>query len=135
MNFSRFKSFKAVIAAGLALAALGAASVAQARDNVYWSVGVQAAPGVTLGVGNHRPYAAPVYVQPAPVYVQPAPVYMPPQQVYYPQNYYVQPAPVYVQPYPVYRAGYHRPHNDWHGNGRGNGHGKHKHHRNHRGRD
>jgi hypothetical protein len=124
MSKSRF-----LLAAGLMLVALAGASVAQARDNVYWSVGVHAAPGVTLGVGNHRPvYAAPVYVQPAPVYVQPAPIYVQPApiyvpapRVYYPQNYYVQHAPAY----PVYYDG-HR--------GRGHWHGKHhhKHHKHHR---
>ena len=59
----------------VALAAVGTA--AQARDNVYWSLGVQAAPGVSLGVGNVRP----VYVAPAPVYVAPAPVYLAPAPV------------------------------------------------------
>lgn len=109
MNKSRF-----LAVAGLALAALGGASVAQARDNVYWSLGVHSAPGVTVGVGNHRPvYAAPVYVRPAPVYVQPAPIYVQPAPVYYPQAYYAQPA------YPVY---YGHP---------GKGHGKHKHHKKH----
>lgn len=74
----------------LAFAAMGFAGVAQARDNVYWSVGV-GSPGVAVNVGNAFPVytPAPVYVQPAPVYVQPAPVY-------------VQPAPVYVQPRPYY---------------------------------
>lgn len=123
MNMSRF-----LAVAGLALAWLGGASVAQARDNVYWSVGVHAAPGVTLGVGNHRPYvAAPVYVQPTPIYVQPAPIYVPPPRVYYPQSYYVQPAP-------VYHAGYVRPyHPGWHGHGKHKH--KHKHHRHHRHHD
>ena len=86
----------------MALAALGAAASAQARD-VYWSVGVQAAPGVTLGVGNARP----VYVAPAPVYVAPAPVYLAPAPVYY------SPAPVYYGPV-VYRVG-HRHNHKWKG--------------------
>lgn len=116
MKFSRF-----LAAAGLMLAALGGASVAQARDNVYWSVGVQAAPGVSVGVGNHRPVvvAPPVYYAPAPVYVQPAPVYVQPR-VYYPQAYYVQAAPAY----PVYYDGYY-------GKGHKHKHKKHKHHRGH----
>lgn len=112
MSKSRF-----LVAAGLMAAALGGASVAQARDNVYWSLGVHAAPGVTVGVGNHRPVvvAPPVYVQPAPVYVQPAPIYVPPPRVVYPQSYYVQPA------YPVYyQGGYH------------GGHHKHKHKHHHK---
>ena len=52
-------------AAFVALAALG--SAAQAGDNVFFSLGVEAAPGVTLGVTNARP----VVVTPAPVYVAP----------------------------------------------------------------
>lgn len=84
-------------AALVALAAAGTA--AQARDNVYWSVGIDAAPGVSIGLGNTRPVivAPPVYVAPAPVYVAPHPVYVAPQPVYVaPQPvYYVRPAPVY----------------------------------------
>ena len=69
-------STKLVAAAALTVAALGAASAANASPNVYLSVGFQ---------GGHG------YVQPAPVYVQPRPVY-------------VQPRPVLVQPHPVYVA-------------------------------
>lgn len=93
------KANRSVVLAGaatLAVAALGFAGAAQARDNVYWSVGV-GSPGVAVNVGN----AFPVYVEPQPVYVQPAPVYVQPAPVYY------QPAPVYYQPQPVY---YGRPH-------------------------
>ena len=93
-------------AATLAIAAMGFAGAAQARDNVYWSVGV-GGPGVGVNVGNGFPVYAPqpVYVQPAPVYVQPRPVF-------------VQPAPVYYAPQPVYyerprhrhyRQGYYQP--------------------------
>ena len=92
-------------AATLAIAALGFAGAAQARDDVFWSVGI-GSPGVAVNVGN----AFPVYVQPQPVYVQPAPVYVQPAPVYYPRPVYVQPQPVYVQPAPVY---YGRPHG-WH---------------------
>jgi len=67
-------SSKFVAVAALAVAALGAASAAHARSDVYFSVDVQ---------------GPPVYVEPAPVYMQPRPVY-------------VQPRPVYVQPRPVY---------------------------------
>jgi hypothetical protein len=82
-------------------AALLAAAGAQARDNVYWSVGIEAAPGVTLGVGNTRP----VVVAPAPIYMAPQPIYVAPQPVVvYPRGYYVQPAPVYYAGGPVYYA-------------------------------
>ncbi|MCJ7798770.1 MAG: hypothetical protein MUP33_03265, partial [Polaromonas sp.] len=63
--------------AALAVAAMGFAGAAQARDDVFWSVGV-GSPGVSLNVGN----APPVYVQPQPVYVQPAPVYYQPRPVF-----------------------------------------------------
>ena len=43
-----------------ATAALGAATVAEARPDVYFSIGFQ---------------GVPAYVEPAPVYVQPRPVY------------------------------------------------------------
>jgi len=67
------KSPKFLVAAALAASALGAASVAEARPDVSFSVGFQ---------------GFPAYVEPAPVYVQPRPVY-------------VQPAPTYVRP-PVF---------------------------------
>lgn len=87
-------------AAALAIAAMGFAGAAQARDNVYWSVGV-GTPGAVVNVGNAGIYQPPVYIQPQPVYVEPAPVY------YQPRPVYVQPAPVYYAPQPVY---YERPH-------------------------
>lgn len=96
-------------AATLALAAMGFANSAQARDNVYWSVGV-GTPGAVVNVGNVGsvyPYPQPVYVQPAPVYVQPAPVY-------------VQPRVVYPQPQPIYY---------------GQPYGHHKHHKHHKRHD
>ncbi len=97
-------------AALLALAAMGFAGSAHARDNVIFSVGiaVPGAPGVQVGVTN----AYPVYTQQRPVYVQPQPVYVQPAPVVYQQApvYYSAP-PVYVQPQPVY---YGRPHG-WHG--------------------
>ncbi len=68
-----------VAAAALAVAGLLAASAAQARSDVFFSIGFQ----------------GPVYVEPAPVYVQPRPVYTQPQVVY------TQPAVVYTQE-PVY---------------------------------
>ena len=88
---SNHSAMVAGAAAALALAAMGFASSAQARDNVYWSVGV-GSPGVSVNVGN----GFPVYVEPLPVYIQPRPVYVQPAPVYY------RPAPVYVEPLPVY---------------------------------
>ena len=58
MQISRSVSVK-VAGVVLALASAGAASVAQARSDVYFSVGANVAPGVTLGVSN-----APVYYPP-----------------------------------------------------------------------
>ncbi len=70
-----FFSPKFLVAAALTTAALGAATVAEARPAVYFSVGFN---------------NGPAWVEPAPVYVQP-------------RSFYVQPAPVYVRP-PVYFA-------------------------------
>ncbi len=98
MKFSSSFYGKAA-AVAVALAAAGTATVAQARSNVYFSVGAHVAPGVTVGVSNGY-YPGPIYYQPAPVYVRPAPVYYyPPAPVYYsaPPVYY-SPAPVYVKP-------------------------------------
>ena len=93
MNFSSSFYGKAALAA-VALAAAGAATVVQARDNVYFSVGANVAPGVSIGVSNGPVYyPGPVYVRPAPVYVRPAPVYY-----YEPAPVYYGPAPVYVEP-------------------------------------
>ncbi|UUZ76477.1 hypothetical protein LP414_01795 [Polaromonas sp. P1(28)-13] len=109
------KTSRSVVLTGavgaLALAAMGFAGTAQARDDVYWSVGV-GSPGVAVNVGNAFPvYApAPVYIQPAPVYVQPAPVYVQPRPYY--QSYYGQPQVVYVQP--GYRHGWHKKHGRGH---------------------
>ena len=106
------KLIRSAAAAVLAVAALGSAGLAQARDNIYWNIGIDAAPGVSVGVGNSRP----VYVAPAPVYVAP-PVYAAPPRVV------VHPAPVYYSTGPVYS------YQDHH---RGRGHRKHRHHRHHR---
>lgn len=67
---------RVLAAAALVLGGLAAASTAQARSDVHFSIGLNL-PGV--------------YAQPAPVY--------------YPSPYYVRPAPVYVQPAPVYYGG------------------------------
>lgn len=99
MKFSSSFYGKAA-AAALALAAAGTATLAQARDNVYFSVGANVAPGVSIGVSNAPVYyPAPVYVRPAPVYVRPAPIYYAPAPVYYDAApVYYEPAPVYVRP-------------------------------------
>ena len=93
---------KAAAAAGIALAALGTASVAQARSNVFFSIGANVAPGVTLGVSNAPYYPATTYYAPAPVYYQPAPVY------YQPAVYVAPRVVTYVRPY-GHRYGHH-----WH---------------------
>ena len=74
-------STRSLAAVALAMVAALAASTAQARSDVYFSIGVQV-PGAYV-------QAAPVYMQPEHMYVQPGPVY-------------VQPAPVYLQPLPFY---------------------------------
>lgn len=84
-----FISAKFLAGATLAFAAFGAATVAEARPEVYLSIGIQGGPArVEQGWG---------YAQPRPVYVQPQTVYVQPQPVY------VQPQPRYVQP-PVFDA-------------------------------
>lgn len=77
-------------AAALALGAFGAVSAAHAGSDLYFSVGVQGAPG-------YYSQPAPVYVQPAPVYVQPRPVYVQPQPVYVQPQVYSAPAEVYLR--------------------------------------
>ena len=83
-------------AAALVLAAAGTATVAQARSNVYFSIGANVAPGVVVGASNapyyYGSYYAPRYYAPAPVYYAPAPVYY-------------EAAPVAWGPYPVYYGG------------------------------
>lgn len=86
--------FFTAMAAGICL--LGIASAAQARSDVYFSVGIAGAPAAYVA-------PAPVYVQPAPVFVQPAPVYVQPTPTYvYPRPVYVQPPPSYAWPSRVY---------------------------------
>ena len=108
MKYSRSVYAKAA-AVALALAAAGTATVAQARSDVFFSVGANVAPGIALGVSNAPMYYPPVYVQ--------QPVYMAPQPVYYgyaqPQVY-VQPAPVYYAPARVYYGPGHRGHHNQH---------------------
>jgi hypothetical protein len=85
----RLSPAKFIATAVLALGALGAVTAAQARSDVFFSIGVQA-PGMYVE-------QQPVYVQPQPVYVQPEPVYVRPQPVYG-SPYYSAPAQVYVNP-------------------------------------
>jgi PXPV repeat (3 copies) len=94
------------IAAGaLALVGVLASGLAQARDNVHWSIGIHLPLdpyGATIGttIGNSRP----VIVQPAPVYYAPPPVYYAPPPVYYaPAPVIYRPAPVYYRHYRHYR--------------------------------
>jgi hypothetical protein len=121
MKFNR-TIYSSAAAALLAVAGLAMAPAAQARDNVYWSVGI-GSPGVSVGVSN----AYPVYTAPAPVYVQPSPVYVQSSPYYHrPAPVYVQPAPIYVQPAPVYWGpgyGHGHRHHRHHGRGHGHGHG------------
>lgn len=86
----RLFSPHSLAAMAVALGAFGAASVAHARSDVYFSIGVQ-----SPGYG---------YVQPAPIYVEPAPVYVQP-----PVQYYA-PRPVYVQPQSYYYGQHRRGH-------------------------
>jgi hypothetical protein len=76
---------------------------AQARDDVYWSIGVQS-PGVVIGVSNAPPVvvhqAYPIY-QPRPVVIQHVPVVV---HQPYPYGYgYVR--PIAVAPAPSYHPG------------------------------
>jgi len=78
-----FFSPKFLVAATLATAALGAATVAEARPEVFLSIGVQSGPAWVE--------PAPVYVQPRPVYVQPAPVFTRPPVFVAPREVFVGP--------------------------------------------
>jgi hypothetical protein len=98
---NRLLNTRTLLAATVAVGALVAASAAQARTDVFVSIGLP-------GYGYVQP--APVYVQPAPVYVQPAPVYLHRSRYVQPAPVYVQPEPVYVQPEPVYYERHHRHH-------------------------
>ena len=97
MRFSRSVLARVGAVAALVLAAAGTASVAQARSNVYFSVGANVAPGVVIGASN-APYYYPQYT---PVYVQPQAYYAPPPVYYSPPVTYVRPAPVYYGPRPI----------------------------------
>jgi len=112
MKLNLFRPFSAAVVAAAALG--GTAHAGQ----VSWSVGIHAAPGVSIGIGTGPFVMAPrpVYFAPAPVYVAPAPVYVAPRPVRVvrrpvllaPQPVvYVRPAPVFVHyARPVYRRGW-----------------------------
>lgn len=115
-------SFRRFLSLGLlGVAALGATSAAQARNDVFWSVGV-GGPGVSVGVSNAPPYyaPAPVYVQPAPVYVAPRPVYVAPRPVYRAPPVVYGPAPVYYYGPPGHRK-HHKHHKEKWEHRRGHG--------------
>ena len=117
------------MSAVLAVAAIGFAGTANAKDNVSISVqlGVPGARGVLVGASNAYPVytqAWPIYTQPQPVYTQPRPVYVQPAPVYYqPAPVYYYAPPVYVSPQPAY---HHRPPGWTHGH-----HKKHNKHNKH----
>lgn len=85
-----FFSSKFLIAAALVTTALGTATIAQARPEVFVSIGLQGAPGWEEPARGYYFQPQPVYVQPRSVYVESAPVYLRP--------------PVFVSP----RAGFER---------------------------
>jgi hypothetical protein len=80
---NRFFSAKFLVAATLAIGALGAATVAEARPEVYLSIGLQSGPAWVE--------QSPVYVQPRPVYVQAAPVFMRPPVFVSPREVFERP--------------------------------------------
>lgn len=117
MKISRFACVKAVAAVGLAVAALGTASVAQARSDVYFSIGADIAPGVTLGVSNapyYRPATVYSYYQPPTVYyTSPPPVVYYPGPVVYQPSYFA-PVVTYVRPRHHHRHHWHHWHHQPH---------------------
>ncbi len=106
-------------AAAVVLAAAGTASVAQARDHVYFSIGANVAPGDVVNATNTPYYYAPRYVAPAPVYYyQPAPVYYAPAPVvgYYGPEYFDPVVRVRYYWHPVHHRYYYWDHGHrvWH---------------------
>ncbi len=89
---------KRLILAAVAVVALSSVGVAQARDNINWSISV-GDPFIGAVISN-----APVYRHAAPVYVAPPPVvYVPQPQVVYPRPYVV--APYGYVPYAYVQSG------------------------------
>lgn len=98
---------KRLILAAAAVFALSGVGVAQARDNISWSISV-GDPFLGAVISNARPvyrYAEPVYVEPPPV------VYVPAPRVVYPQPYVAVPyGYVYAE---RDRWEHHRHHEHW----------------------
>ena len=117
MNNKRFSSghplTKGLVALGLVLGTIAAAPMAQAHDNVYWSIGVTPAPGVVVGAGNLPPPV--VYAPPRVIYTPPPVVYAAPRVVYSSPLYVAQPAPPpWYGPHPGRGHAYGRGHGKWH---------------------
>ena len=87
---NRLFSAKFLVGATLATAVLGAATIAEARPEVYLSIGLQSSPAWVE--------QAPVYVQPQPVYVQPQPMYLQPAPVYMRPPVFVSPRELFERP-------------------------------------
>lgn len=118
MKKARFSSRFAIASLGLGAALLLGAGAAQARDSVYWSVGV-ASPGVAVGVGNAYPAVVAPVIAPAPVYYAPAPVVYAPQPVVYAPRPVYYGAPVVVAPRGWHHGGHHHRHgHGWEGHRR-----------------
>lgn len=96
-------------AALLGGATLLASAAAQARGDIWWSIGINAPLdpyGASIGttISNaprHYHYGPPVVVAP-PIYYQPAPIYYRPAPIVYAPPAYYRPAPVYYGPAPVH---------------------------------
>ena len=90
---------KFLVAAALATAGLGAATMAEAgRPDINVSIDFQSGPGWVQPSRGYYVQPEPVYVQPQPVYVQPWPVYVQPEPVYARPPVFVSPREVYGQP-------------------------------------
>ena len=112
--------FSKLAAIGLGVALAASAGVAQARDNVNWSIGI-GVPGVVVGASNgYSNYGynpAPVYYAPPPTYYAPRPTYYAPPPMYYapPRPVYYAPPVVYSPP-PYYGGRYYRDRDHYRGN-------------------
>ena len=90
-RFSIFPKF--LVAATLATAALGAATLAEAaRPEVNVSVDFQSGGGWVQPSRGYYAQPEPVYLQPQPVYVQPAPVFVRPPVFVSPREVFEQPS-------------------------------------------